>query len=101
MAAIEWVESPNTRPGEPHRSWLRPTEVVQHDAMSVVSFSRSRDALRRLIGDEQLSLEDQVVLGRLNSYCFALWYEPVVTMLPAPQVDPEVAAFFEPLLAKL
>jgi hypothetical protein len=101
VTAIELSESPNTRPGEPHRSWLAPTRVVDHDALAVVSFSGARDALGRLIRDEPLSLEDQVALGRLNSFCFALWYEPAVTMLRDPAIDPEVAAFFGPLLAKL
>ncbi|WP_163618465.1 hypothetical protein [Microbacterium sp. B35-30] len=101
MTEIQMSASPNTRPGEPHRSWLAPTRVVEHDALAVVSFSGARDALGRLIANEPLSLEDQLALGRLNSFCFALWYEPVVTMLKDPAIDTEVAAFFEPLLAKM
>lgn len=91
-------ESSNNRPGEPLRSWLVPTEVVEHNARAVVAFSGAHDALARIIAHAPLSLEDQVALGRLNSFCVAQWYEPVVTMLREPHIDPAIAKFFEPLL---
>ncbi|RKN66773.1 hypothetical protein D7252_03640 [Microbacterium sp. CGR2] len=64
-------------------------------------FSDARGPLARIIAREPLSLEDQVALGRLNSFCVAQWYEPVVTMLKEPHIDPAVADFFEPLLTGL
>lgn len=100
MAESYWRESPNTRPGEPLRSWLVPTEVVHVDAIAVVSVAGARDALARLIKRETLSLEDQVALGRLNSFSVAQWYEPVVTLHGEPHIEQEIAGFFEPLLAK-
>lgn len=101
MNEAEWTASPNVRPGEPLRSWSSPTPVVEHDARAVVVFSGARDPLARIIAGEPLSLEDQVALGRLNSFCVAQWYEPIVTMLREPHIDPVIAAFFEPLLAEL
>ena len=60
--------------------------------------SKSGDALARIIEGVELSLEDQVSLGRLNSFCVAQWYEPIVTMLPDAHIDPELATFFAPLV---
>ena len=93
--------SPNSRPGEPLRSWHETTPVVDHDAMSVVTFANARDALARLIAREPLSLQDQVALGRLNSYCVVQGYEPIVSLLREPYIEPETAEFFGHRLTQL
>ncbi|GAA4772521.1 hypothetical protein [Microbacterium gilvum] len=94
MADSEWIESSNDRPGEPLRSWLGATPVVKVDALATVGISRSRDALGALIAGDPLTLEDQVALGRLNSFAVSRWYEPVVDLRGKPAIDPDVAEFF-------
>lgn len=92
------IQSPNNRPGQPLRPWRKDSRITEHDARSVVEFSGSRESLARLINGEQLSLHDQVALGRLNAYCVAQSYEPAVSLLVEPQIDQEAAALFGPLL---
>lgn len=93
------IQSPNNRPGQPLRPWRKGSRIAEHDARSVVEFSGSRESLARLIDGAQLSLHDQVALGRLNAYCVAQGYEPAVSLLVEPQIDQEAADLFGPLLA--
>lgn len=76
-----------------------PTDVVKHDARAVVAFAKAREPLARIIAGESLSLDDLVLLGRLNSFCVAQWYEPMITMLPEAQIEAGVADFLRPLVA--
>jgi len=93
-----YTSSPNHRPGEPLRSWLESTPVREHDARSVLRFSAAEDSLRKLIASEGLATEDIMSFGRLNSFCFAQWYEPLVELMREPFIDPSVAEFFGPLV---
>jgi hypothetical protein len=90
--------SPNQRPGEPLRSWLDLSPETEHNARAVLSFSRASGSLRAVINGEIPTTEDLVSLGRLNSYCVAQWYEPVVELMREPFIDPRVAEFFRPLV---
>lgn len=93
-------ESANFRPGEPLRSWLTETEVVESDAIFTVRMADAHDALTAIISGHPLRDEDLISLGRLNSYSVARWYEPVVTLMREAHISPEVAEFFKPLLPK-
>ncbi len=90
--------SPNQRPGEPLRSWTEPSREREHNARAMLHFSRAAEALRRLIDGEGLTVDDVVALGRLNSFCVAHWYQPVVELMRDPFVEPEVAEYFGPLV---
>lgn len=94
------IESSNSRPGEPLRSWLSHTDVVTADAIFTVRMAGAKEALERLIAGESLSPDDQIALGRLNSYCVARWYEPMVALMHEVHIDPDVAQFLSPLLVK-
>jgi hypothetical protein len=94
-------ESSNTRPGEPLRSWTDPTDVVEVDAMASIQFAKAEAAVGRLLAGEQLTADDLLAFGRLNSFCVVRWYEPMVTLLPDPFMDPEVQSFLRPLLQRL
>lgn len=82
------IESSNYRPGEPLRSWADETLVASHDAVFALKMADAVDAMSRLLNHEALSVDDVLAFGRLNSYCVARWYEPMVTLLPDPAIDP-------------
>jgi len=90
--------SPNSRPGQPLRSWVEDTIEREHNARAILQFSASTDSLRRLIEGDSLALEDIVALARLNSFCVAQWYEPVVELMREPFIHAPVADFFRPLV---
>jgi len=98
---MHYAESSNHRPGEPLRSWLDVTAVVTSDALANIHFAHAGDALKRLLAGAALSDSDVIALGRLNSFCVVRWYEPMVTLLDKPFIDPDVAGFIEPLLPKI
>lgn len=93
-----YTSSPNQRPGEPLRSWLEPTPTREHDARAVLRFSAAQDSLRKLIAGEVLTTDDIVSFGRLNSFCVAQWYEPLVELMREPFIEPEVAEYFGTLV---
>jgi hypothetical protein len=95
-----YTSSPNDRPGEPLRSWLEPTPAREHDARAVLKFLAAQESLRKLIAGEALATDDVVSFGRLNSFCVAQWYEPLVELMREPFIDPEVAVFFRPLVSE-
>ncbi len=95
-----YTSSPNHRPGEPLRSWLESTPVRAHDARSVLRFAAAEDSLRKLIAAEGLTTEDIVSFGRLNSFCVAQWYEPLVELMREPFIEPSVAEFLKPLVSE-
>lgn len=98
VAGETYTSSPNHRPGEPLRSWREATPEREHNARAVLKFSAAREALRKLIEGESLATEDIVSLGRLNSFCVAQWYEPLVELMREPFIDPDIAALFRPLV---
>ncbi|MGM1018430.1 MAG: hypothetical protein ACQEW8_12920 [Actinomycetota bacterium] len=98
MTGEIYTSSPNHRPGKPLRSWSEPTQEREHNARSVLRFSAAQDSLRQLIAGEHLATADLVSFGRLNSFCVALGYEPLVELMREPFIDPGVAEFFEPLV---
>lgn len=69
--------------------------------MADIQFAHASEALARLISGGVLRDADVIALGRLNSFCVARWYQPMVTLLDKPFIDPGVAAFVEPLLKRL
>ncbi|MEV4667879.1 hypothetical protein [Microbacterium sp. LWO12-1.2] len=98
VAGETHTSSPNQRPGKPLRSWREETWEREHNARAVLKFSEATDAVRKLIAGESLTTEDIVSLGRLNSFCVAQWYEPLVELMREPFIDPDVADFFGPLV---
>lgn len=52
-------------------------------------------ALRKLVHGEPVTVEDEAVFGRLNSWCVQMWYEPMVVLIKRPQVSPGVRALLE------
>jgi hypothetical protein len=93
-------ESPNIRPGEPLRSWLARTDVVEFDAILIVRMAGAADALMRVIDGGQLSDKDVIALGRLNAHSVHRWYEPPVCLMDGAQILPQIADFFKPLLSR-
>lgn len=83
-------ESSNYRPGEPLRSWTSGEPIAPTDAELIIQASESADSLRRLIDGDQLTDADLIAFGRLNSNCVLRWYEPIVSLVREPQIDPEV-----------
>lgn len=83
-------ESSNYRPGEPLRSWTSGEPISPVDAELIILASESLASLRRLIDGDNLSDEDLIAFGRLNSDCVLRWYEPIVSLVREPQIDPEV-----------
>lgn len=90
-ADSEVTSSSNWRPGEPHRSWADVSDVVYHDAIFALRMAGAVPAINRLLDSEPTDIEDLIAFGRLNSYCYARWYEPMVSLLPDPRIDPETA----------
>lgn len=83
-------ESSNYRPGEPLRSWTSGEPIAPTDAELIIQASKSLASLRRLINGDHLTDEDLIAFGRLNSNCVLRWYEPIVSLVREPQIDPEV-----------
>ena len=96
---MNYIESENHRPGEPLRSWLARTPVLLLDAVFVIRMADAWVAIERLINTQTnsgevaaTSVQDMAIFGRLNSFCVARWYEPLVALTgPIPRMDPEVA----------
>lgn len=86
-------ESPNYRPGEPLRTWEAQNPVAIVDVNLVIQKAQARDALIRLINGEDLSSDDYIALGRLNSWCVLDWWEPLVLLIDHPRISVEHAAF--------
>lgn len=101
MEESMYKESPNTRPGEPLRSWTAATDVVRVDAIFTVRMANARSALTSIIAGEKLEAEDVMALARLNSYSVVRWYEPIVTFLPDPHIDPAIAGVFGQILSEV
>ncbi|MCT9871981.1 hypothetical protein [Paenarthrobacter aurescens] len=83
-------ESSNYRPGEPLRSWSSGEPIAPVDAELIILASKSLSSLRKLIREDQLLDEDLIAFGRLNSNCVLRWYEPIVSLVGEPQIEPEV-----------
>lgn len=86
-------ESSNYRPGEPLRSWTSGEPVAPFDAEFAIAGAEALSPLRRLLDGDQLSDDDLIAFGRLNSYCVLRWYEPLVSLIRGPEIPPEVARF--------
>lgn len=81
-------ESSNYRPGEPLRPWDSTEPVTAVDAELIIKAARAATAVRALIDGTPLTVDDQLTLGRLNSWAVQHWYEPMVNLIGEPRLDP-------------
>jgi len=88
-------ESSNHRPGEPLRSWTSREPIAPTDAELIIQASKSLSSLHRLIYGDPLTDKDLIAFGRLNSNCVLRWYEPIVSLVGEPRIDPEVVALLK------
>lgn len=84
------------RHGTPLRAWTdEPPEIASSTAELAIKASDSIDAIRKLLRKEAATLEEQVSLGRLNSHCFLMGYEPMVLLYDYPRIDPAIPPLLE------
>lgn len=84
------------RRGTPLRAWTdEPPEIASSAAELAIKASDSIDAIRKLLRKEPATLEEQVSLGRLNSHCFLMGYEPMVLLYDYPRIDPAIPPLLE------
>ena len=81
-------------PGEPHRKWrTADPELGPGDALLLLQSSDSKVAVTKLIaGEEELTKDEIISLGRLNFHCFLQGYEPMVALFREPKIDPAIPA---------
>lgn len=79
-------------PGEPHRKWrTADPELGPGDALHLLFASNSKVAVTKLIaGEEELTKDEIISLGRLNFHCFISGYEPMVALFSSPKIDPDI-----------
>lgn len=82
-------ESSNYRPGEPLRPWTAEVPATLDLALSIKA-ANAGEPLIRLLNGEELTKDDLIAFGRLNSYCVLKWYEPLVSLIGprAPEITP-------------
>lgn len=80
------------------RAWneeMGPCEPVATMEISLtIQKGNAADPLIRWVNDEELSLEDHLAFGRLNSWCVFDWWEPLVLLLDHPRIKPRHVEFF-------
>ncbi|MGO4454578.1 hypothetical protein [Arthrobacter sp. RAF14] len=86
-------ESSNYRPGEPLRAWASGEPIAAIDAELALQAADAGWSVEKLLRGEELDDQDLIAFGRLNSYCVLQWYEPIVSLVRDPVIDPEVATF--------
>jgi hypothetical protein len=86
-------ESSNYRPGEPLRKWDPANGTATSDINLMIQKGKAGGALIRLVNNEELSTEDHLTFGRLNSWCVFDWWEPLVLLLDHPRIKPPHAEF--------
>lgn len=86
-------DSSHYRPGEPLRKWDPVNPVAIMEISLTIQKGNAADALIRLVNDEELSLEDNLAFGRLNSWCVFDWWEPLVLLLDHPRIKPRHVEF--------
>lgn len=86
-------ESSNYRPGEPLRPW-NAEDPAPVDLEFAIREAEAGESLIRLLNGDEISKDDLIAFGRLNSVCVMRWYEPLVLLhsWKAPAVAPEHAA---------
>ena len=95
------AESSNYRPGEPLRSWTSGEPIAPIDAELIIQASESLASLRRLIQGSELEDRDLIAFGRLNSYCVLMWYEPMVSLIREPRIDPDLVQLLKKTVPQL
>lgn len=83
-------QSSNYRPGEPLRPWSADSDVACLDLGLVAQAANATEVLKKFADGESLSLEEQIVIANMNSWCFLFWYEPLVTQVAYPQASEKV-----------
>lgn len=93
---VAHVAAPYRR-GTPLRSWAhQPPRIAASAAELAAKGSGSVDAVRALLNQQSVDTEGQASLGRLNSQCFLMGYEPMVVLLAdRPRLDPDVRILLE------
>lgn len=86
-------ESSNFRPGEPLRQWEPDSPVAAIDVNLVIGKAAAGPALASLLAGQDLSAEETIAVGRLNSYCVLEWWEPLVMLIDKPTISAETADF--------
>lgn len=81
-------ESSNYRPGEPLRPWDSTEPETAVDAELIIKQAHAATAVRALLDGTPLTVEVQLTLGRLNSWAVQHWYEPMVSLIDEPRLDP-------------
>lgn len=81
--------SSNYRPGEPLRKWDASSPMARHDINLMMLKANASESLLRLIRNEQLTDQDQIVFGKLNSWCVLDCYEPLVLLVDHPRIASE------------
>ena len=88
--------SPAYQRGTPLRSWTdEPPEVASSAAELAIKASGSIDAIRKLLRKEPVTVDEELSLGRLNSHCFLMGYEPMVLLYDFPRIDPAIPLLLE------
>lgn len=67
--------------------------MAAFDAEFAINAANALAPLRRLIDGDQLSDEDVIAFGRLNSWCVLRWYEPLVSLLQSPEISDDLVRF--------
>lgn len=82
-------ESSNDRPGEPLRPWTAEVPATLDLALTIKGAHAEEPVIRLLEGGE-ITKDDLIAFGRLNSYCVLNWYEPLVGLIGprAPEIAP-------------
>ena len=84
------------RHGTPLRSWTdEPPDIAAGAAELAIKASDSVDAIRKLLRKEPVTVAEQLSLGRLNSHCFLMGYEPMVLLYDFPRIDPAIPPLLE------
>lgn len=85
--------SPAYQYGTPLRSWTEePPQFASAAAELAIKASQSLEAVRKLIAGEIVTVEEELTLGRLNSQCFLMGYEPMVLLIERPRLNPTVGS---------
>jgi len=72
------------------KEWSGTSQKIAIDVSLALKQANASQAIQKLLASESLLVDEEISLGRLNSFCVLMGYEPMVMLATGPVLDSRI-----------